>query len=151
MCLILVLGLVGCGGGDSGGSGDAVRRTSTDSSPGSANGSDGQSTAEAPTEDLGETSVPLAPSADGVTSMESGTATIVQFNVPLDEWQATIAFYDDWTEGQAGDYVRTESESGGVGWQNVPTPGTDKQIIAVLSPLEGDEFVTVTLTMAPAE
>lgn len=107
--------------------------------------------APAPTADPGGLGVPIAPAADGVTNMESGGMTIVQYNVPLDRAEATIAFYDDWTSRQAADYVRTESESGGVGWQNVPTPGADKQIIAVLSPLEGDEFVTVTLTVGPSE
>lgn len=63
--------------------------------------------------------------------------TIVQFIVPLEEWEATIAFYDNWTDDQAGDYVRTESESGGVGWQNVPAPGSDKQVIAVSLPARG--------------
>ncbi len=56
-----------------------------------------------------------------------------------------------WTTAQPDDYQRIESESGGVSWQNDPEPGGDKRIIAVLSPLEGDDFVTVTLTVGPAE
>ncbi|MGI9613100.1 MAG: hypothetical protein ACR2QO_09335 [Acidimicrobiales bacterium] len=97
-------------------------------------------------ESVGDLAIPLPPSADAVTSSESGAATIVQFIVPLEEQQATIAFYDDWTAAQADEYLRTEAETGGVSWQSDSEPGTDRNIIAVLSPLDGDDFVAVTLT-----
>ncbi len=153
--LVLGLLLLGCGGTQGGGGGDVSGddRDSTggglQSQGGDAGPSDSAtSVAAQPTGELG---VPLAPAADAVTNMDSGPMKIVQYIVPVAEGEATIAFYDDWTANQAGDYVRTESESGGVGWQNVPTPGGNKQIIAVLAPLEGDEFVTVTLTVGPAD
>lgn len=55
--------------------------------------------------------VSLPPSADAVSTMESGPLTVVQFIVPLSEQEATISFYDDWTDGQADTYIRTEAES----------------------------------------
>ena len=82
-----------------------------------------------------------------VTSSESGPATIVQFIVPLDDQDSTVAFYDDWTDAQSDVYQRIDAGGGGVSWHNDPEAGGDKQIIAVLAPLEGDDFVTVTLTM----
>jgi hypothetical protein len=38
-----------------------------------------------------------------------------------------------------------------VTWQNAPGPDGERHIIAVLSPLEGDDFVAVTLTAGMAE
>jgi hypothetical protein len=95
---------------------------------------------------ISDLAIPLPPGADAVTSSESGPATIVQFIVPLDEQGATVAFYDEWTSAQPDEYQRIEAGSGGVSWQNDPEPGADRNIIAVLSPLDGDDFVAVTLT-----
>lgn len=133
-------------GGDDGDSADGDSDSGTDEPAGS-NGEDAGT-------DGGEDSgvgVPLPPSADAVSTMESGPATVVQFIVPLDEQDATIAFYDDWTESQPDTYIRTEAETGGVTWQNDPDPGSDAYIIAVLSPLEGDDFITVTITAGSLE
>jgi hypothetical protein len=77
--------------------------------------------------------------------------TIVQFIVPIEQQEATIAFYDDWVDSEPEEHLRTEAESGGVSWQNNPDGGADKRIISVLSPLDGDDFVTVTLTVGPLE
>ena len=76
---------------------------------------------------------------------------MVQFIVPLDQQAATISFYDEWTESQSDAYQRVEAEAGGVSWQNAPESGAERAIIAVLAPLEEDDFVTVTLTVGPAE
>ena len=115
--------------GDEGGSSDGG-----DSSPG--------------TTDIG---IPLPPGADAVATTEAGALTVVQFIVPLDQQASTIAFYDDWTASQPDEYQRIEVDSGGVSWQNAPEPGADGTVIAVLSPLEGDDFVAVTLTNGPFE
>jgi hypothetical protein len=129
---------------DSGGeeANDGAVDTSADG--GSSDGS--QSNAEVP-----GISVPLPPGADAVTTTESGPLTVVQFIVPLDQREATVAFYDDWTESQPDAYQRVEAEAGGVSWQDAPEIGAERTIIALLAPLEGDDFVTVTLTVGPAE
>ena len=80
-----------------------------------------------------------------------GPFTIVQFIVPLDQQDATIAYYDDWTDSEPDEYQRIAVESGGVSWQNAPELGAEMNIIAVLAPLEGDDFVVATLTTGPAE
>ena len=150
ICLTLVLLLVGCGA--NGGTVEQAQgeRPVDVDSQGAVEGG-GPSGTDTPAADAGTLGVPLAPSADAVSTMEAGPMTVVQFIVPLDDQQATISFYDEWTGGQAEEYQRTESPSGGVSWQNTPAAGDDKHIIAVLSPLEGDDFVTVTLTVGPAE
>ncbi|HEC11625.1 MAG TPA: hypothetical protein ENI86_18970 [Acidimicrobiales bacterium] len=95
--------------------------------------------------------VPLAPGADGVSTSPNGPFTVVLYVVPLHQQAATIAFYDEWTAGQPDDYVRTEAERGGVIWQNDPDAGEDKLVIQVLAPLPGDEIVSVSIVVGPAE
>ncbi len=101
--------------------------------------------------DLSDLTVPLPSYADGVARSESGPLTLVQFIVPLDQQDAAIAFYDEWTATQADEYQRVAAEGGGVSWQNAPDPGADRTLIAILAPLEGDDFVVVTLTTGPLE
>ncbi len=95
--------------------------------------------------------VPLAPGADAVSTGTSGPLTTVLYVVPLDQQAATIAFYDQWTDAEPDEYLRTEAGSGGVTWQNAPDADEDKIVIQVLSPLEGDDFVSVSLAVGPAE
>ncbi len=147
-CLALGLLLVGCGGDRPAPDDDVDRAVGTAGSTGNRTRHPGS---DRLTADVGDIGVPLAPAADAVATMESGPMTIVQFIVPLDEREATISFYDDWTAGQPDEYLRTAAESGGVSWQNDPEAGEDKRIIAVLTPLEGDDFVAATLTVGPAE
>ncbi len=151
LCFALALLLVGCGANDSGTVENPHDEDPVNVAPQGAADGGGSSGTDASTSEGGKIGVPLAPSADAVSTMEAGPMTVVQFIVPLDDRQATISFYDEWTGSQAAEYQRTESPSGGVSWQNAPAAGDDKHIIAVLSPLEGDDFVTVTLTVGPAE
>lgn len=152
---LMILGLVlaGCNGADGGTNADVIEAPdSATSTSGDAVGDDdaeGGNGAQAP--DVEGLTVPLPSSAEAVATSEAGPLAIVQFIVPLDEQQATIAFYDDWTGSQSDDYQRTESESGGVSWQNAPVTGAEKHVISVLSPIEGDDFVVVTLAVGPAE
>lgn len=95
--------------------------------------------------------IPIAPEADAVATSESGPLTIVQFIVPLNRLESTIEFYDDWTGAQPDSYQRIAVDTGGVSWQNSPEAGADRNLIAVLSPIEGDAFVTVTLSSGPLE
>lgn len=138
--MAMALGIAGCG-----------EDTSTDAAD---TASDATGVADGEGEGAGGASldgvpIPLPPGAEAVTTSEAGPATIVQFIVPIDQQQATIDFYDEWTEAQAEDYIRIEAESGGVSWQNDPESGADKNIIAVVSPLDGADVVTVTLTTGP--
>lgn len=153
MLLIAVAALVvaGCGDDDGGAAGsdsdsDGAGSSETTEASDSADGDD--SGASATDVDI---DVPLAPGADAVSTTEAGTATVVQFIVPLDEQESTIAFYDDWTSDQSDEYQRIEAEAGGISWQNAPDAGSDAAIIAVLAPLEGDDFVTVTITVGSLE
>ena len=118
---------------------------------GDTGGSDGSPDDDAPEAEVSGMSVPLPPAADAVATTESGPLTVVQFIVPLDQQAATISFYDAWTESQSDAYQRVEADAGGVSWQNAPEAGAERTIIAVLAPLEEDDFVTVTLTVGPAE
>lgn len=146
MAYAVVLGLVAGGCGGEAGGGVADTQAITDQPAGTSNGEPvvGGNSADG-------VDIPLAPGADGVASFDSGPLTTVQFIVPLDRLEATIAFYDDWTAGQPIEYIRSESEAGGVSWQTPTVPGTDKSVISVLSPIAGDDFVTVTLSVGPVE
>jgi hypothetical protein len=137
--VLMALTLAGCGGTDD---------TNDANGPGGPGADAARSAAPAADADI---SIPLAEGAEAVSTSESGPLTIVQYTVPLDRQAATIAFYDEWTAARSDDYERVEAESGGVSWQNAPAAGGEKHIIAVLAPLEGDDFVTVTLTVGPAE
>jgi hypothetical protein len=143
---------VGCGGDDTATGGDAVSdegNAAVDSGDGSS--SDGQSSDAGATPMIGDLAVPLAPGAAAVATTESGPFTIVQYIVPLDQMEAAIAFYDDWTDTHSDAFQRTEAEAGGVSWQNSPEQGADKYLIAVTAPIEGDDFTTITFTGGPAE
>jgi hypothetical protein len=129
---------------DGGGSDEA----GTDEPAGDGDGSSDGGDSSGGTTDIG---IPLPPGAEAVATTEAGALTVVQFIVPLEQQAATIAFYDDWTASQPDEYTRIEVDSGGVSWQNAPEPGADGTIIAVLSPLEGDDFVAVTVTNGPLE
>jgi len=83
--------------------------------------------------------------------MDLGTATVVQCIVPLDQQAATVSFYDDWVASQDTAYNRTESEGGGITWQGVEPDGGSQTIIALLSILDGDDFVAGTLTVGQLE
>ncbi len=138
--LALALLVAGCSG-DEGDSGERGSPGSVDS--GSSEGGGGA--------DGDDFAVPLAAGAEAVARSESGLFTVVQFIVPLAQRDAAIAFYDDWTQAQPDDYQRTASDGGGVSWQNAPDAEADKIIIVVLAPLEGDDFVAITLTVGPVE
>ena len=144
--IILAMMATACGGDEDSttdGAGSSSTTTTVDDG-GSSGDDDGAQSVDGIT-------VPLAPSADAVATSEAGELTIVQYIVPLDQQQATIAFYDEWTSSQSDDYQRTEAETGGVTWQNAPEPGGEKHLITVLSPLEGDDFIAVTVAVGPAE
>jgi hypothetical protein len=123
----------------------AAMTSEAGSSSGGSSGGGGSSV------DLGDVDVPLPDWADAVAVSESGPLTVVQFIVPLDQQEATIAFYDEWTGEQSEEYLRTDSESGGVTLQTETTAGQQKTIISILSPLEGDDFVTVTVSQGELE
>lgn len=136
--LIAVM-LSGCAGAGSGHGSDEASSSGSEAAPGAG-------TAAIP--DIG---IPLAGGADAVSTSESGPLTVVQYIVPLAQRDAAIAFYDQWTESQDGEYRRTAVESGGVSWQNAPGTGGEKHLISVLSPIEGDDFVAITLAVGPGE
>lgn len=139
IAMLTALTLAGCGSADNAGDANGTSDSATETAPGA-----GRTTSA-------DISIPLADGADAVSTTRSGPLAIVQYIVPLERQAATIAFYDEWTTARSDDYRRVEAESGGVSWQNAPGPGGEKHIIAVLAPLEGDDFVTVTLTAGPAE
>lgn len=147
ICVTVAALAAGCGDDDA--ATDASSPTEPSESADDASTADGDSDDSAT--QVAGSSVPLPPQADAVATSESGPITIVQFIVPLDRQDATIAFYDDWTAAQPDEYQRAAAENGGVSWQNAPETGAEKNIIAVLSPLAGDDFVAVTLTSGPAE
>ena len=152
--LATALVAAGCGDGDSASEPDTTVEPGNDQGtapPGTIDDGDGSSGGGASPPDTGDIGVPLPPGADAVATSESGSLTIVQFIVPLDQQQSTIEFYDNWTESQPDEYQRVAAESGGVSWQNSPEVGADKTVIAVLAPLEGDDFVAVTVTTGPLE
>ena len=139
----------GCGGDEGADAGDTSSGASNDAgTSGVDNGEPGTGGASSEVADI---SVPLAPGADAVSTSESGEFTTVLYNVPLESQESTIAFYDDWTAGQPDEYQRIEAAGGGVSWQNAPGPGGEKHLIAVLAPLEGDDFVSVSLGVGPPE
>jgi hypothetical protein len=135
--VLMIVTLAGCGGAGSDGTTSGASGTATES----------RGTGAA----IADISIPLAEGADAVATSRSGPMTIVQYIVPLERQAATIAFYDEWTSARPGEYQRTEAATGGVTWQNAPGPDGERHIIAVLSPLEGDDFVAVTLTAGMAE
>jgi hypothetical protein len=134
--VLSALTLAGCGG--------AGNDQHTSQTSGSGTGLSGAVAAAA-------VGIPLADGADAVAVSETGPLKVVQYIVPLERQAATIAFYDQWTAAQADDYQRTEGETGGVSWQNAPAADGAKHIIAVLSPIEGDDFVAVTITAGSLE
>ncbi len=151
VCAVVVLFACGCTGDED--STDSTEQAVSGSQAATADGGgvDGSADSDEPNAEISGVSAPLPPQADLVATTESGPLTVVQFIVPLDRQEATIAFYDDWTESQPDGFQRVEAECGGVSWQNAPEPGAERTIIAVLAPIAGDDFVTVTLTVGPAE
>jgi len=160
---LLALIVVGCGGDssedngapapaadDSSGDGD----TASDDDSGGTNGesaTDGDSAGnEGSPAEVDGVAIPLPPGADAV-SVDDGADPfiVVLFTLPLDRQDATISFYDDWTDGETDNYIRTAVDSGGVTWQNEPAPGGEMRIIVLVPPLEGDDFFPVTLTVGP--
>ena len=137
--------LAACGGDDDA-SPSVVSSVSDDPA-----GDEAEPAADATGSALDVIPIPLAPGAEAVSTDPAGEFTVVQFFVPVDRLADTIAFYDDWSTSQPEPYQRVEADSGGVSWQNDPEPGAEKQIIAVVSPLEGDDRFTVTLTIGPNE
>lgn len=138
---LLASSLVACGGDDGSAEPASAGAGAEGGNPG---GDPGDGDAGPP--DLGDFGVPLPDWADAVAVDDSGPLTVVQFIVPLEQQTATAAFYDDWVGGQEEEYLRTDSAGGAVTLQSDTGPGEHKTIIAILSPLEGDDFVTVTLT-----
>ena len=159
VAVIAVVALLagGCGDDDdspseSTGQSDSGADTDDPSSDGATDGGGESSGAGGGTSvDTSDIAVPLPPGADAVARSDSGPLSLVQFIVPLDQRESTIAFYDDWTESESDEYQRVEAEAGGVSWQNAVEAGEDHVIIAVLAPLEGDDFVTVTLSVGPLQ
>ena len=154
VCAVVVLFACGCTGDED--STDPTEQAdsgseATTADVGDSDGGDGSTDSDEPNAEISGVSAPLPPQADAVATTESGPLTVVQFIVPLDQQEATIAFYDDWTESQPDEYQRVEAESGGVSWQNAPEPGAERAIISVLAPIAGDDFVAVTLAVGPAE
>lgn len=152
----VALGLLLAGCGDDDSATDGSDPTGADVGEGAAEADslndDGSSGEEGGAGDaIGDLAVPLPPGADAVARSEAGPVTIIQFIVPLDQQEAAIAFYDEWTAAQSDEYQRNESAGGGVSWQNAPESGADKNLIVILTPLEGDDFVPATLTIGPLE
>ncbi len=154
LACVLVLGFVLAGCGDDGAGADSDAETESDIDGGGGDAVDGDNAPagdDAPAGNVLGIDIPLPPGADAVATSDGPPFTVVQFIVPLDQQQATISFYQDWTGAQTDEYLRTEGGGGGVTWQNDPPAGEEKRIIAILSPLDGDDFAAVTLTVGPAE
>ncbi|MEZ4502408.1 MAG: hypothetical protein R3C39_07270 [Dehalococcoidia bacterium] len=146
---LLALTLVACSSDDD--SSDATAAATeamTSEATASSGGAEGGSSS-AP--DVSEIGVPLPDWADAVAVDDAGPVKVVQFIVPLDQQDETVAFYEAWVDGQPDEYLRTEGASGGLTLQSDTPEGENRTIIAILSPLEGDDFVTVTLTVGALE
>ncbi len=99
------------------------------------------------TADLGDFPIPLPPGAVGAGTTDQGDVQVVLFTLPIEDQEAAIAFYDEWTATQPGGYQRVVAQSGGVTWQNgAAIGGESTRVISVLSPIEGDDIISVTLT-----
>ena len=66
--------------------------------------------------------------------------------IPADQFDAAVAFYDDWTEASSDDYQRILAQSGGVTWLRTSGLVDSPRSIAV-SAVDSDQDTTfVTLT-----
>ncbi|MDH3705813.1 MAG: hypothetical protein OES57_07075 [Acidimicrobiia bacterium] len=92
--------------------------------------------------DLGDFAIAVP--AGGVVTSDDVTngARVVFVSMPVSEFDAVVAFYDDWTADQEPEFQRVDAEEGGVAWV------TANSSIQVLAPLEGDEQVLIGLTVA---
>jgi hypothetical protein len=156
--LIAAVSLVSACGGDSDDSSSsptAVATSTEGDSDGDGGSSDGDSSSGGSgggaTVDLGDFPVPLPDWADAVTPNLSNELDVILFTVPLDQQEATVAFYADWTDSQPENYIRSDSASGGVSFQGEVEAGEEKTIISILAPLEGDDFVSVSLSRGAFE
>ncbi len=143
MATIVAVGLavlVACGGGDDADAG------SSDTGSNGANGTAGSSSGGAST-DLDGFAVPLPGWAEAVTpDIGSGGLDVVLFRVPIDERDATVTFYEEWSGKQSESFLRTDSAAGGVTLQSDVAAGEEKTIISILSPRDGDDFVSVSVS-----
>ena len=141
-CLLaILLVLTACGGGQDTG-GDGADDNSEESV--AASGDTGDEPSESDSADLGDFPIPAPPVGEAALSSDSGGVKVYTITFPADQYDTVVAFYDDWTNSQPGDYSRTEAESGGVSW--LLDSETDAVIIAASPPLEGDDIAFVTLT-----
>jgi hypothetical protein len=136
-------------GGDDDPDAAATSASTSESAGGGSNDDGGGSGGDGA--DLGDFPVALPDWAEAVSRDDSGPLKTVLFIVPLDQVDATVAFYESWTGGQSETYLRTDSESGGVSFQSGVAVGEDKTTIAILSPLDGDDFVSVSLSYGTFE
>lgn len=110
---LVAIALAGCGGS----SDDDPTSTTTESSNGSAGTDDSSNTSssgETAGVDLGTFSIPSPPGGLSVTTNELDDLTAHLVTVPADQFDAVVAFYDDWTEASSDDYQRIVAQSGGV-------------------------------------
>lgn len=117
-------------------------------SPSDGSGTNGDSSGPP---ELGDFPIPVPEWADAVSVDDSGPLKVVLFTVPFDQQDATVAFYEDWTADQPDEFVRTDSGGGGVTFQSEAAVGEGKSIVAILSPLAGDDFVSVSLSFGEFE
>ena len=118
---LVVVGLalvVACGGGDDSEEGGQ------DSGASGANPTAADPTASGGGAALGDFEVPLPAWAEAVTpDIGSGPLDVVLFRVPLDQRDATIAFFEDWSNAQTEAFLRTDGASGGVTLQSEVAAG----------------------------
>ena len=66
--------------------------------------------------------------------------------IPADQFDAVVAFYDDWTSASSDDHQRIVAQSGGVTWLRTSGPADAPRTIAISAVDSGQNTTFVTLT-----
>ncbi len=94
---------------------------------------------------LGDFPIPVPGVGNAALTSDSDELRVYTITFPAEDFEAIIAFYDEWTSSQTNDYQRIEAESGGVSWTLVSGEPGHNQIIAASPALPGEELAFVTL------
>ena len=96
-------------------------------------------------QDLGDFPIPGPGVGSAALTSDSEELRAYTITFPAEDYEAIIAFYDDWTSSQTDDYQRLEAEAGGVSWTLVSGEPGHNRIIAASPGLPGEELGFVTL------
>ncbi|MGI9603467.1 MAG: hypothetical protein ACR2QE_16400 [Acidimicrobiales bacterium] len=98
--------------------------------------------------DLGDFPIPAPPGGTVTFTNEVDDITAITFSLPPEDFDATVAFYDDWTDSEADEYQRVVAESDGVSWLRTSGADGTSRIIMVSAASGADDQVLVSLTDA---